>query len=55
MAAHDPTSDVRRWWDLVSIIVILVSVFAAMFEFAYGVSLEREGSSIILVSLFNSR
>ena len=37
-----------------SIIVILVSVFAAMFEFAYGVSLESEGSSVALVSLFHS-
>ena len=40
LRAHDPTSEVRRMWDLVSIIVIIVSVFAAMFEFAFNVSLE---------------
>ena len=25
LMAHDPTSSTRRWWDLISIIVILVS------------------------------
>jgi CRP-like cAMP-binding protein len=49
--AHDPTSEIRRWWDLVSICVIIVSVFAAMFEYSFEVSVER--GSRLLVILFN--
>mmetsp|Transcript_28237 Transcript_28237/g.53441 ORF Transcript_28237/g.53441 Transcript_28237/m.53441 type:complete len:873 (-) Transcript_28237:107-2725(-) len=54
LMAHDPTSETRRWWDLISIIIILVSVFAAMFEFAFTVSLELEGSSSLMIGLFHS-
>ncbi|GMH56119.1 hypothetical protein TL16_g02062 [Triparma laevis f. inornata] len=54
LMAHDPTSSTRRWWDLISIIVILVSVFAAMFEFAFTVSLELEGSSKLMIGMFHS-
>jgi hypothetical protein len=43
-----------RLWDLVSIVVILVSVFAAMLEFAFDVSLEAPGSPSMLIALFDS-
>jgi len=51
LPVQNPTGTQRRFWDLVSTFIILVSVYSALFEFSWGLPLETANEE--LRNIFN--
>ena len=46
MPVQNPTGTQRRFWDVASTAIILISVYSALFEFSWGLNLESANSEL---------